>query len=195
MNASHDNDGREVVADDVSRRAVLRGIGGIAAVAAGAVVQQTAVAAPESGIMREILMAQTGVSALTGSWTYRSFVNDPTAGVAFNSLRFAEAELVIDAFEPGSFTGRLILGPGAEMALVGASSLGNPFTVRFQGRGATPGVEDLVYDYVGYLAPVWPNGVDQRPAIVGSIVRTEPHSGGAEPGFVASWIAVKRDEA
>ena len=67
--------------------------------------------------------------------------------------------------------------------------------MRFQGRGATPGVEDLVYDYVGYLAPVWPNGVDQRPAIVGSIVRTEPHSGGAEPGFVASWIAVKRDEA
>jgi hypothetical protein len=194
MNASHGNDGREAVADDVSRRAVLRGIGGFAAVAAVAVARQTAVAAPESAIAREILMAQTGVAALTGSWTYRSFVNNPTAGVAFNSLRFGEAELVIDAFEPGDFTGRLILGPGAEMALVGASSLGNPFTVRFQGRGATPGVEDLVYDYVGYLAPVWPNGVDQRPAIVGSIVRTEPHSGGAEPGFVASWIAVKRDE-
>jgi hypothetical protein len=195
MNASHDNEGREVVADDVSRRAVLRGIGGLAVVAAGAVAQQTAVAAPESGITREILMAQTGVAALTGSWTYRSFVNNPTAGVAFNNLRFAEAELVIDPFEPGSFTGRLVLGPGAEMALTGASSLGNPFTVRFQGRGVTEGIEDFVYDYVGYLVPVWPNGVGQRPAIVGSIVRTEPHAGGEEVGVVASWIAVKRDEA
>jgi hypothetical protein len=139
-------------------------------------------------------MAQTGVEPFTGSWTYRSFVNDPTPGLPFNDLAFAEAELVIDAFAPGSFSGRLILGPGVEMALVGASSFGNPFTIRFQGRGDTPAAEELVYDYVGYLAPVWPNGVDQRPAIVGSIVRTEPHSDGqAEPGFVASWIAVKRD--
>jgi hypothetical protein len=193
MTASHQHEGRELVVEELSRRAVLRGIGGLAVVAAGAVAQQTTAAAPESGITKEILMAQTGVAALTGSWTYRSFVNNPTAGVAFNSLRFAEAELVIDPFEPGSFTGRLVLGPGAEMALTGASSFGNPFTVRFQGRGASPGIEDFVYDYIGYLVPVWPNGVDQVPAIVGSVVRTEPHSGGAEPGQVASWIAVKRD--
>jgi hypothetical protein len=193
MTASHQHEGRELVVEELSRRAVLRGIGGLAVVAAGAVAQQTTAAAPESGITKEILMAQTGVAALTGSWTYRSFVNNPTAGVAFNSLRFAEAELVIDPFEPGSFTGRLVLGPGAEMALTGASSFGNPFTVRFQGRGASPGIEDFVYDYIGYLVPVWPNGVDQVPAIVGSVVRTEPHSGGAEPGQFASWIAVKRD--
>jgi hypothetical protein len=79
------------------------------------------------------------------------------------------------------------------MRLVGASSFGNPFSVRFQGRGDSPEIADFVYDYVGYLVPAWPNGVDQRPAILGSIVRTEPHSGGAEPGFVGSWIAVKRD--
>jgi hypothetical protein len=77
--------------------------------------------------------------------------------------------------------------------LTGASSFGNPFAVRFQGRGASPGIEDFVYDYVGYLVPVWPNGVDQRPAIVGSVVRTEPHAGGAEVGVVASWIAVRRN--
>ena len=81
------------------------------------------------------------------------------------------------------------------MALVGASLVGNPFTIRFQGRGVSPGIEDWVYDYVGYLVPVWPNGVKQRPAIVGSIVRTEPHSNGQQQaGYVASWIAVKQDE-
>jgi hypothetical protein len=113
--------------------------------------------------------------------------------VAFNSLRFGEAELVIDEFAPGSFTGRLILGSGAEMALTGASSFGNPFTVRFQGRGVSESIKDFVYDYLGYLVPAWPNGVGQVPAIVGSIVRTEPHVGGEEVGVVASWIAVKRD--
>lgn len=56
--------------------------------------------------------------------------------------------------------------------------------------------EEWVYDYLGYLVPVWPNGVDQRPAIVGSIVRTKPHSmGNAPAGYVAQWIAVKQDAA
>ena len=42
-----------------------------------------------------------------------------------------------------------------------------------------------------------PNIIDQRPAIVGSIVRTIPHPTGpngqstAPAGFVAQWIAVK----
>ncbi len=184
----HDRD------DDLTRRAVIRGLGGgLAAIAAGVAAGHPAQAAPESETPKEIPLAQTGVEALAGSWTYRSFVNDPTPGIPFNNLAFAEAELVVEAFAPGGFTGRLVLAPGAEMALTGASSLGNPFAVRFQGRGDSPGIEDFVYDYVGYLVPVWPNGVDQRPALVGSVVRTEPHSGGAEPGFVASWIAVRRD--
>jgi hypothetical protein len=46
---------------------------------------------------------------------------------------------------------------------------------------------------IGYLVPVWHNGVDQVPAIVDSVVRREPHVGGEEVGFVASWIADKRD--
>ena len=145
-------------------------------------------------------MAQTGVEALTGTWRYRSFRNNPTFRFEdcrqcsdLSALFFGQGDLVIDDFAPGEFSGRLIFAPGSEMALVGASSFGNPFTIRFQGRGVSEGIRDFVYDYVGYLVPVWPNGVDQRPAIVGSIVRTEPHSGGAEPGEVASWIAVKQD--
>ena len=135
-----------------------------------------------------------------GSWAYRSFRNLPTyrfdACQSCDDLRpiiFGEADLLVVDAVPGAFRGRLIFQPGVEMALTGASSFGNPFAVRFQGRGISQGIEDFVYDYVGYLVPVWPNGVGQRPAIVGSIVRTGPHSGGAEPGEVASWIAVKQD--
>jgi hypothetical protein len=67
--------------------------------------------------------------------------------------------------------------------LSGGITYGNPFAVRFQGFGEIGG-ETWVYDYTGYLVPPWPNGVDQRPAIVGSVIRTVPHSGGqAAAGF------------
>jgi hypothetical protein len=68
--------------------------------------------------------------------------------------------------------------------------------VRFQGKGLVSG-EEWIYDYIGWLVPVWPNSNPtlQRPAMVGSIVRTIPHSGGdgtVHPaGVVASWYAVK----
>jgi hypothetical protein len=70
--------------------------------------------------------------------------------------------------------------------------------VRFQGRGMI-GIEEWIYDYIGWLVPVWPNSNAQlqRPSIAGSIVRTVPHSGdgGKAPvhpaGVVASWYAVK----
>jgi hypothetical protein len=185
-------------ANVLSRRVALLGVGGSLALGVtGRLTSKHVAAAPRSPLpaavlSKEFLMAQTGSDAFVGSWTYRSFVNNPTPGVQFNDLFFAEAELVIEAFDPGNFTGRLVLQPGAEMALTGASSFGNPFTIRFQGRGVTEGIKDFVYDYIGYLVPVWPNGVNQVPAIVGSLVRTEPHSGGAQPGQVASWIAVKR---
>ena len=61
--------------------------------------------------------------------------------------------------------------------------------------------EEWIYDYQGYLIPHWPNGVDERPAIVGSVIRTIPHSGSAPPGggpppinpagVVASFYAVR----
>ena len=69
--------------------------------------------------------------------------------------------------------------------------------VRFQGKGVVGG-EQWIYDYIGWLVPVWPNSTDQLevPAIVGSVVRTIPHSGdggGTHPaGVVASFYAVKQ---
>jgi hypothetical protein len=141
----------------------------------------------------EDMMEPSVVDPFVGSWTYRSFQNLPDPDLTFNDLFFGQGTLIIAGFDPGSFSGRLVFRSGAEMRLTGASSFGNPFSVRFQGRGVSEGIEDFVYDYVGYLVPAWPNGVNQVPALVGSIVRTEPHGGGAEPGEVASWVAVKRD--
>jgi hypothetical protein len=69
--------------------------------------------------------------------------------------------------------------------------------VRFQGKGIVSG-EEWIYDYIGWLVPVWPNSDanKQRPAIAGSVVRTIPHSsnGGIAPaGVVASFYAVRQD--
>ena len=134
-----------------------------------------------------------------GTWTYRSFLNDPDINKAFNDLKFAAADLVFEKAAFGTVKGRLSFGDDF-LKLTGAASYGNPFAVRFEGVGATPGtIEDgkpWIYDYQGYLVPAWPNGVDQRPAIVGSVIRTVPHSGGqAKAGVVASFIAVLRDPA
>jgi len=134
--------------------------------------------------------------ALEGTWTYRSFISDPDVNKPFNDIRFGAGILRIESAGGGQFRGRLDFGEEFQLALRGWTSYGNPVTVVFQGRGDKSGSSDWVYDYRGFYAPQWPQGVDQRPAIIGSIVRSQPHSGGAAPaGVVACWIAVKQDVA
>jgi hypothetical protein len=129
-----------------------------------------------------------------GTWTYRSFINDPDISVGFNDLEFGRGQLVIESFTPGAFNGSLTFSPTYQFRLTGASSFGNPFSLRFQGVGGASDSQGQVYDYVGYLVPIWPNGVNQRPAIVGSVIRTVSHDGGqAQAGVVCSWIAIKQD--
>ena len=91
------------------------------------------------------------------------------------------------------------LGPGAGnwlLNLRGSIGYGSPGQVRFQGVGVVNG-EEWIYDYIGWLVPVWPNSTDllERAAIVGSVVRTIPHSGSdgtVHPaGVVASFYAVR----
>jgi hypothetical protein len=134
-------------------------------------------------------------SVLVGIWTYRSFLNDPDLSTQFNDLEFGRGNIRIDASPMNQFKG-LIYGPGWQLALNGSTNYGNPFSVRFQGKGVVGG-EEWIYDYVGYLIRPWPNGIDQRMAMVGSIVRTIPHSSGsggvAPAGVVCSWIAVRQE--
>jgi hypothetical protein len=134
-------------------------------------------------------------STLVGTWTYRSFLSNPDLSADFDSLEFGRGNLRFDPAPMDTLTG-LIYGPGWQLKLKGSINYGNPFEVRFQGTGVVGGSE-WVYDYVGYVVRPWPNDVDQRPAIVGSIVRTIPHpsgGGGTSPaGVVAQWIAVRQD--
>ncbi len=58
------------------------------------------------------------------------------------------------------------------------------------GRPNTP-TAGWEYDYYGYLGFQWPNGVNQVPSLVGTVIRAKPH-GNAPAGFVASFIAVKQ---
>jgi hypothetical protein len=136
-------------------------------------------------------------SVLVGTWTYRSFLNDPDLSTQFNDLEFGRGNIRVDASPMNEFSG-LIYGPGWQLTLKGSANYGNPFSVRFQGTGVVGG-EEWIYDYVGYLIRPWPNGVDQRMAMVGSIVRTIPHASGtggvAPAGVVCSWIAVRQDDA
>jgi len=129
-----------------------------------------------------------------GSWTYRSLLNDPDVSSAFDALEFGRGTIVI-ADAPMQILIGTIGGPDWSLALKGARDYGNPMHARFQGTGIIGG-EQWVYDYDGYLVPPWPNGVDQRAAIVGSVIRTIPHSGSSPgsvspSGVVASFYAVR----
>src|ERR1700741_4473584 len=108
-----------------------------------------------------------------GNWTYRSLINDADVSTDFNALEFGRGTIVIKN-APMQLLAGTIGGPGWSLALKGAREYGNPMHVRFQGKG-TIDKAPWVYDYDGYLVPHWPHGVEQRPAIVGSVIRTLPH--------------------
>jgi hypothetical protein len=131
-----------------------------------------------------------------GHWSYRSLLNDPDLNRAFGDLEFGRGMLEIDEAPPEFLTGT-IGGPGWSLKLQGSREYGTPMRTRFQGVG-TVGGEAWIYDYEGWLVPHWPNGVGQRPAILGTVIRTLPHSGGqpssvAPAGVVASFYAVRED--
>jgi hypothetical protein len=132
-----------------------------------------------------------------GRWSYRSLLNDPDLSQAFNALEFGKGTLRIDDAPLQRLQGT-IGGDGWSLVLHGSRSYGDPMAVRFQGRGLVGG-EEWAYDYIGWLVPAWPNSSArlQRPAIVGSVVRTVPHAGSgggtAPAGVTASFYAVRQD--
>lgn len=136
-------------------------------------------------------------SIFEGSWTYRSFLNDPAVPPDSETCMPYFGNGVINIQEaPADILRGTIGGSGWSLDLYGSRSYGNPMTVRFQGKGIISG-SAWIYDYVGYLVPEWPNGKQQIAAMVGSIVRAIPHpdgKGGTSPaGVVASWYAVRQD--
>jgi hypothetical protein len=92
-------------------------------------------------------------------------------------------------------TGTLDMGKAYVLDLKGVIHPANgdvPLTIDMSGVGRpsspTAGWE---YDYEGYLAHHWPNGINQAAALVGTVVRAKAHDGEAA-GLVASFIAVKQ---
>ena len=145
-----------------------------------------------------------------GSWSYRSFTNDPDLSKDSNvtQLLFGDGTLEITAPASeklgGTIGGSLAPNSNWLLNLRGSISYGSPSQVRFQGVGVVNG-EEWIYDYIGWLVPVWPNSTDslERTAIVGSVVRTVPHHGTNDDGtmnstihpagVVASFYAVRAD--
>ena len=138
-----------------------------------------------------------------GTWTYRSFVNnappvadgsDPNYPARLEALLFGEGVLTVANTTPTVFEATLSFGGTSIMDLKGtitpaAGGCTAHAHVVGIGRAGSP-VADFFYDYDGSLTEHWPNGVNQVPAITGSVCRMKPH-GGQPAGLVASFIAVK----
>ena len=137
------------------------------------------------------------MAGIDGKWTYRSFHNnpDPVGGNADKALRliFAEAEFTFEV-SGMELTGAIDWGSGGLdlKGTIQAASAIMPLRFQIVGTGRPKtGTDGWEYDYNACLAHEWPNGIDQVPALVGSVIRAKPH--GASPaGYVASFIAVKK---
>jgi hypothetical protein len=158
-------------------------------------------------------------SSLTGKWTYRSYLNradivvgdDPEPAVrnlaamfgqgstANNaakalSLIFGEGVMTFDPPSGNTITGNFDMGGGYVLDLKGtmqATGSGDVAVELFgTGRAGTP-TANWEYDYKASTTPKWPNGVNQIPTLVGTVIRAKPHDGGAA-GVTASFIAIKQ---
>jgi hypothetical protein len=136
--------------------------------------------------------------SLAGKWTYRSFINTPQpvdgdANKALN-LIFGEGVYTFEMPTRSTVKGTLDLGGGFVLDLAGEVQPGPcdqlSFRINGYGRAGTP-TAGWEYDYSGVIACHWPNGVNQVPALVGTVIRAKPHDGGPA-GVVASFIAVRQ---
>jgi hypothetical protein len=170
-------------------RAALVFVVGFAALAFGSV---------EAEAQGQTASVSATTGSLAGKWTYRSFRNDPVpVGDDANkalALIFAEAAFSFEL--PTSTTLKETIDwDGGGLDLQGTirptAESGGP-VVEIVGTGrpgtSTAGWE---YDYHAQLAYQWPKGVNQVPALVGTVMRAKAHVGGAA-GYVASFIAVKQ---
>ena len=136
--------------------------------------------------------------SLAGKWTYRSFLNTPQLvdGDANKALGliFGEGTFAFEMPTKTTVKGTLDMGGGFVLDLSGEVSPGpcdQPFfRINGFGRTGTP-TAGWEYDYSGVIACRWPNGVNQVPSLVGTVIRAKPHNG-APAGVVASFIAVRQ---
>ncbi len=160
-------------------------------------------------------------ATIAGKWTYRSYRNRPdiivnadaepavkalsaiygdqvettNAAVRALSLVFGEGVMTFDPPAGNSLSGNLDMGGGFVLDLKGTiQSQAGTGVVTLEifgtGRDKTP-TENWEYDYKAFMTPKWPNGINQIPAFVGTVIRAKPH-GAAQAGAVASFVAIKQ---
>jgi hypothetical protein len=160
-------------------------------------------------------------TSVPGKWTYRSYLNradilvnadpDPAvvaldpiygqgnAGTASSALKalnlvFGEGLMTFGQPSANNIAGTVDFGGGFVLDLKGTmqTTAAGDIAVDLVGTGrpGTP-TENWEYDYKATTTPKWPNGIDQVPTLVGTLIRAKPH-GTAKAGVVASFIAIKQ---
>jgi hypothetical protein len=144
-------------------------------------------------------------SEITGLWTYRSFHNNPATiyptapqktQPTTRDLLLQEAGFVLRTPTSTTLQGEIFwLGGSLDLkGTVRPGAEGEPSSFEMTGTGRPgTGTAGWEYHYQGHLTRPWPNGIDQRPALVGSVFRAKAH-GDAPAGYVAPFIAVKRND-
>jgi hypothetical protein len=134
-------------------------------------------------------------SFFNGSWTYRSLLNDTNWKLSFDQLRFASAVMDLKTFGKDSISGILYWAknPTQGLMITGKYYYQDAITCySLVGTGtAALGTPGWQYDYKGYIAPQWSNGVKQADVLVGNTIRVKPHNG-APAGQVATTYMVRR---
>jgi hypothetical protein len=139
---------------------------------------------------------------LSGTYTYRSFLDIPEPVNDFRNLKFAELELRLSVQPDGTVTGMLVFpaAPGAEppaMDVNGRVSAQAPVHFGFTGKGRQgTGIADFHYEYDCGVLRHWERGLNQRFTLAGTVLRAKDHGSGAslaKAGVTASFLAVKRD--
>jgi hypothetical protein len=129
-----------------------------------------------------------------GNWIYRSFHNITTDPQQLTDLLLWQATLILTEDGPNLVKGRLSSGNYA-LDIRGAVSIESDeksIFMRATGIEGSP-TAGWIYDYSGFLAPNWPEGDHQRPAIVGTVTRTVPHAPNRSAGSSYSFVAVSQD--
>lgn len=156
------------------------------------------------------------VGDFVGNWTYRSFENKPALDTPADEVLLAVGDLRLEIecaddtsttgpddtdagldIDCSEVSGQLSFGE-LDLTVSGTATSRNPPTIRFRATGiADTFTAGWIYDFLGYRTPSWPKGEAQRPAIVGTLIRTVEHEGGGgeirPAGYTLSFIAVLRD--
>lgn len=138
--------------------------------------------------------ASNDQNPFVGVWTYRSFINKPELVTDFNDIALWQATLTLK--DDGRFLVKGWLEGGEDVLDVnGSISMEcDPPEIRLRAVDAAGSAlkAGWIYDYVGTLTYEWPDGDGQRPAIVGTVIRTVPHAPNRQAGLSYSFVAVNQ---